>query len=612
MRVIQLPLKFQTMVKNFTVLEYITGISGWSDGSRCYDISKFASPTTTVRFRVANKYGGNYEVFKVDNVDIHCVIECDEVCVPFKGNVRDEFSEKSYNNNDGSEEWAMDWMENDPVGDDQSPTQGRVKITSSGKLRLNDYPDTGTDPSAERKADLSGCTSATFCFDFWTSDGVDESDSIAVEVSNDGENFTVLEYITGISGWSDGSRCYDISKFASPTTTVRFRVANKYGGNYEVFKVDNVDIHCVTECDEVCVPFEGNVRDEFSEKSYSNNDGSEEWAMDWMENDPKGNDQSPTEGKVQINDGKLGLHDYPDSYTEPSVERKADLSGCTSATFCFDFWTTSGVDKSDSIAVEVSRDGENFTVLEYITGIWGWSDGSRCYDISEFASSTTTVRFRVAHKYGYPNEVFKVDNVDIHCVTDCDDAPKKLCAESTATNCGTGQLYGMWIPNIDPDESERTYEFSNGMVEKFDDGTAVLTAIAKLDNGNGYSVNVTFSGRTTVPPEGSPKNNLGCIQDPDTSEWIYFEETHGVLTGLAQTIYEGAVIELDRRGPAFQVGVGANQQENVKGASGWFNWWLEKQPTTGKYLNWDGNGDFNFNLVDCIEKTRLLDNDIQD
>ena len=81
----------------------------------------------------------------------------------------------------------MDWMENDPVGDDQSPTQGRVKITSSGKLRLNDYPDTGTDPSAERKADLSGCTSATFCFDFWTSDGVDESDSIAVEVSNDGE-----------------------------------------------------------------------------------------------------------------------------------------------------------------------------------------------------------------------------------------------------------------------------------------------------------------------------------------------------------------------------------------------------------------------------------------
>ena len=538
-----------------------------------------------------------------------CFIPTEE-CVPSKDNVRDEFNNKSYSNNDGSEEWVMGWEENDPIGDDQSPTEGSVRISSSGRLRLTDYPDTGTDPSAKRKADLSGCTSATLCFDFWTTDGVDKDDTIAVEVSSDGENFTVLEYISGISGWVGGSRCYDISLFASPTTTVRFRVAQKYGGEREAFKVDNLDIQCVTECDGVCVPFKGNVGDEFNNKSYNNNDGSEEWAMAWMENDPIGDDQSPTEGSVRISSsGRLRLTDYPDSGTDPSAKRKADLSGCTLATLCFDFWTTDGVDKDDTIAVEVSSDGKNFTVLEYISGISGWVGGSRCYDISLFASPTTTVRFRVALKYGGEREAFKVDNLNIQCVTECNGIPNKRCAENTALNCGTGELYGMWIPNIDPNVSDATYEFSNGEFEPFDDGTAVLTAIARLDNGNGYSVEVTFLGRTSVPPEGSPKKNLGCIADPDTSEWIYFEETHGVLTGLAQTIYEGAVIELDRRGPAFQVGVGANQQENVKGASGWFDWWLEKQPSTGTYLNWDGNGDFNFNLVDCVEP---VDPDEQD
>ena len=177
--------------------------------------------------------------------------------------------------------------------------------------------------------------------------------------------------------------------------------------------------------------------------------------------------------------------------------------------------------------------------------------------------------------------------------------PVDRCAKDTLWNCGSGGgEYSMWIPKIGPSIGQETYGVSNGRFEELADGLAHFTGELRSRSGNGFLVDVTFMGRTSTSPPGSPKNDLGCIT-PDTSEWYYYTEFFGTLTGLDDTDFEGALLGLGRRGEAFQVGVGANQQVDVFGASGWFDWWLERKPSTGTILNGYGNGDFNFEIVDC-------------
>jgi hypothetical protein len=62
-------------------------------------------------------------------------------------------------------------------------------------------------------------------------------------VSGDGGNsYQVLETFTGISGATGGERKYDISGFISADTRIRFRVTSYYGGYYEHFVLDYVQV----------------------------------------------------------------------------------------------------------------------------------------------------------------------------------------------------------------------------------------------------------------------------------------------------------------------------------------------------------------------------------
>ena len=155
--------------------------------------------------------------------------------------VRDDFSARVWNNNDGTANWSADWIEID--GASIGPTNGNVWITNGGELRLEDRPNTGGQPSAAREANLAGATAATLAFDWRTTGGVDSSDSITLEISaNGGATWTTLEVFTGLSGSNSGSRNYDILAFATATTQIRFRVNNLYGGPNESFRLDFVEI----------------------------------------------------------------------------------------------------------------------------------------------------------------------------------------------------------------------------------------------------------------------------------------------------------------------------------------------------------------------------------
>jgi uncharacterized repeat protein (TIGR01451 family) len=157
--------------------------------------------------------------------------------------VRDDFSSRTWSNNDGTVNWNGDWIEVDGNSPPPSPTSGNVFIDTSGRLDLDDQPNTGGEPSVAREVNLSGAVSATLSFDWATTSGVDNNDSVVVEVSsNGGLSWTTLENFNGISGSNSGSRTYNILAFASANTQIRFRVNQRYNGGNESFLVDYVEI----------------------------------------------------------------------------------------------------------------------------------------------------------------------------------------------------------------------------------------------------------------------------------------------------------------------------------------------------------------------------------
>ena len=114
------------------------------------------------------------------------------------------------------------------------------------------------------------------------------------------------------------------------------------------------------------------VRDDFNSASFSNNNGTKTWAGSWLEVDPSYNGNGPYAGQVRVVNGALRLDDYPDTWGQPSAARTADLTGATGAYLSFNYSTTAGVDSSDAVVVEVSKDaGRNYITLETLTGIVG-------------------------------------------------------------------------------------------------------------------------------------------------------------------------------------------------------------------------------------------------
>lgn len=146
-------------------------------------------------------------------------------------------------------------------------------------------------------------------------------------------------------------------------------------------------------------------RDQFGSTSYSNNNGTENWAGNWTET---GEATSPSGGDIQITGGELRIDNTASN--EPSVQRavNANMANAQYATLSFEYRTTN-LEYTDELAVEVSTDnGTTFTTLEIFHEN---NTGSRVYGISEFISATTVIRFRVNNGLSATDEFYYLDNV---------------------------------------------------------------------------------------------------------------------------------------------------------------------------------------------------------
>ena len=135
-------------------------------------------------------------------------------------------------------------------------------------------------------------------------------------------------------------------------------------------------------------------------------------------------------------------------------------------------------------------------------------------------------------------------------------------------------------------------------IEK-NDGSASLVMTTKNQNNNDLilNFNVTFFGKTTTPPSGSPVTGSDC-GTLDPTDWRYYTSFSGTITGGGDL--DGANFSISNTGPAFQVGPGASLKTNpgVLGASGWIGYVINSQPNSGSGLPSDSQMDFNFALTE--------------
>ena len=169
----------------------------------------------------------------------------------------------------------------------------------------------------------------------------------------------------------------------------------------------------------------------------------------------------------------------------------------------------------------------------------------------------------------------------------------------------------MWMPGV----STKMVFNKSGRLVQFPNGTARLFGkLTAHDNKRkAFRVDVSLNGfvrRWQPEPSGSPKLELkdqayaphGPIM-PVT--WRYYTELDGLMVGLKDLL--GGAIALQRTGPSFQMGKGANGKNRHLGASTWVTPTVLSQPMkTDMKLQPQGHADFNLDLTRRLGKACAL------
>ena len=142
-------------------------------------------------------------------------------------------------------------------------------------------------------------------------------------------------------------------------------------------------------------------RDNFSNVSYSNNNGSSNFSTNWLETGES--DSGPNSQYIRISSNRLEFY-YIWSET---IRRSANLDGASSANLSFT-WITSSL-SNRFLAIQVSNNGgASYNTIGTITG--NNNSGTFNQDISEYISATTTFRFLKLGNNWNNNDFAFIDN----------------------------------------------------------------------------------------------------------------------------------------------------------------------------------------------------------
>lgn len=232
------------------------------------------------------------------------------------------------------------------------------------------------------------------------------------------QSFTATDTVFNLYSTSRMSvtKTSDVATAAYPGDTVTYTVTVTNDGatpinNVTLYDVLPDGVTYVTGTAQATGPRVVNVRDEFGTAAYSNNNGSVNWYLDWVESDAA---QSPTAGNVRIVTGELRLGAATATNLTCNAYRQVDLSQVPSGstvTLTLNYRTSGNVDDGEWAYVEVASSPAG----PWTTALGFQNDraaSTLTYNIpSGLWSATTTVRVRIT---GYDGgEYFYVDNVDV-------------------------------------------------------------------------------------------------------------------------------------------------------------------------------------------------------
>ena len=508
---------------SWTKLDSFVGPANDSDlQSISYNITAHASADTIIRFTTPPTLG-NRDYLYVDNLQIEYSIGKPSIDPLPPGDstdgiLRDEFTAVAFDGNNGSTTWMGDWIENDPNALAQDPTSGFVQVLN-GELRINNQKSDDAHAGVVRAANLSGfVTNAALSFDFRTSSGVDLTDGISVEVSDDGGvSYILLDTIENISGSSSSRRIYNITRWATPSTMIRIRVAYSYGLDNKYFYLDNVEIIYTARAAPPAKVNRQTVADDFNAYpyTYANQSGSRNWLNDWQE---IGENDGGSAGNIHMvnYEGDNRLNMRMDRLTgketwiaNKGIWRTANLSGATRAELSF-VYSSSAVESDGILRIEASANGGvTWTEVGQIMGkgstaITGSDEGwmFAAFDISTFIGPETAVRFITDYS---PSDYY--DNIYFDDITITFDAP----TEVTNTN------YYLDTLNVRP-----TWDM--GL-----DGTGITVVV--VDSGIAFDDD--FSSLMGLANSSRVVEQVGFNPDSDTVSDNFGHGTHvaGIIGG---------------------------------------------------------------------------------
>ncbi len=154
------------------------------------------------------------------------------------------------------------------------------------------------------------------------------------------------------------------------------------------------------------------VLDQFNNRSYGNNDGSESWSGSWVESEGDG----PLVGNllVEFDNVRGGTYTFHFAGATNSMTRSANLSGSTNATLSF-IYRREALDAGDYVAIQVSTNGAgNWVELARFSGpAADTAYLSTNFDIIGYAGTNTTIRFATTNTAMTAADIVWIDDVQI-------------------------------------------------------------------------------------------------------------------------------------------------------------------------------------------------------
>ncbi len=360
--------------------------------------------------------------------------------------------------------FTRSWEANDPTM--------YIRFTAIGNWDNNDEAyfywvqveyDPPPTPSVVRSADLSGWTDATLTFDYWGDTDLDADDTVEVRASSDGSNFTTVGTYTNVTSTTQNSSGnIDISGYRSGNTTILFRVNGGFETATKTFQIDNVRIYYTRTASAngsaiarqsaslagatsatLSFSYTGDADNESTDTVVvqASSDGESFTtlgsAYDGTTSGTSGNIDissyatANTAIRFLVNSGldaageTFSIDDVLISYTKAggagsSIYRQtADLSNATSASVSFDYTGDADLESGDTVVLEASSDGTDYTVVGTYDGITSTtSTGSGDIDIGSYKSANTHLRFRASSGFDAAGETFSIDNVRVYYETE--------------------------------------------------------------------------------------------------------------------------------------------------------------------------------------------------